>query len=332
MFEGFAAKLILVPVLAIAGIIVSLLFSGIDRRLTAKMQARIGPPITQPFTDFRKLLMKENIVPDTAVKWVFNLMPVIALASSLVLLLYIPVFGFPPLFGGYGDLILIMYLLLIPAVALALGGFASGSPYATIGAQRETVLMMSYEFALAVVAVSIAWIFSVAAPAANGFSLAVITSMPVWGFVGVLGSIGLILLLVALIMVMPAEVGRIPADTAEAKTEIADGILVEYSGVNLGLFLLSQSVRTLAFASLVVALFFPWNLTEFIALTGETAIAGNALFFLAKAFIVTFVGAIFISAAVARFKIDQAVRAYWGPVVLIALLGLALISLEMVIA
>jgi len=329
MLAEIGQNIVLAPAIIIAGIFFAMLFNGIDRRVVARMQARIGPPIRQPFIDFRKLLLKENIVPDTAIGWLFQLMPIIALASSLLLLFYIPVFGLPPLLEGYGDLILVMYVFLIPSLALVLGGFASGSPFASIGAQREAVLMMSYEFALAVVAVSIAWLLS---PAMNGFSLAVISSVPVWGLVGAIGSVGLFLLLLALLMVMPAELGRIPADVPEAKTEIADGILTEYSGTNLALFYLAQFVRTFAFASLVVALFLPWNLSNFVPLSGTAMLAGNALFFLVKAFLVTFFGAIFVSVAVARFRIDQVARAYWGPVVMIAMLGLALVAFEMVVA
>jgi len=326
----FGFQLLMALVVAVLGLFFALLFSGIDRRLAARMQARIGPPVRQPFTDFRKLLLKENIVPDTAIKWIFNSMPFVALTASLLLLLYIPVFGLPPLMAGFGDLILVMYLLLIPSLALIIGGFSSGSPFASIGAQRETVLIMSYEFALAVVTVSIAWIFATAMPGVNGFSLIAIGTVTPWALVGVLGTVGLLLLFVAIMMVMPAELGRIPADLPEAKTEIADGILTEYSGVNLALFYLAQYVRTFVFASLVVALFFPWNLSALIPLSGELALIGNALFFLLKTFIITFIGAIFISVAVARFRIDQAARAYWGPVLLIALLGLALIAFEMV--
>lgn len=331
MLAEIVSKIVLVPLWALMGIFFALVFNGIDRRLSAKMQARIGPPVRQPFIDLKKLLLKENIVPDSAIKWFFNAMPVLALLGSLLLLLYVPLFGFSPLLEGAGDLILVMYILLIPSLALMLGGFASSSPYASIGAQREAVLVISYEFALAVVAVSIAWIYSIALPGINGFSLAVISTNPVWSFLDLIGCIGLILLLVALLMVMPAELGRIPADIAEAKTEIADGILTEYSGVNLALFYLAQFVRTFAFSALVVSLFFPWNLSAFISLSGLVKIVGNAMFFLLKTFLVMFLGAIFISVAVARFKIDQAARAYWGPVVLVSLLGLSLIAFELVI-
>jgi len=79
-------------------------------------------------------------------------------------------------------------------------------------------------------------------------------------------------------------------------------------------------------------LFLPWNLSNFVPLSGTAMLAGNALFFLVKAFLVTFFGAIFVSVAVARFRIDQVARAYWGPVVMIAMLGLALVAFEMVVA
>ncbi len=325
------SPLLLAPVSVLGGLFFALLFSGLDRRIAAKMQARIGPPVRQPFIDLKKLLLKENVVPSSAVKWVFSLMPVVALSSSLLLLLYIPLFGFGPALGEFGDSVLVLYLLLVPSLALVLGGFASGSPYAGIGAQREAVLMMGYEFALAIVIVSIAWLFSLSMPGANGFSFAVISSAPVWGLAGPVGSIGLLLLFVSLLAVMPAELGRIPADAPEAKTEIADGILTEYSGKNLAMFYLAQFTRSFAFASIIVAIFLPWSLSEFVSLGGIALPLGNALFFALKAFIITFAGAIFVSAAVARFKIDQAARAYLGPVALIALLGLLLLVLERVV-
>ncbi|MEM0360008.1 MAG: complex I subunit 1 family protein [Candidatus Diapherotrites archaeon] len=319
------AQFLLIPVLAITGIFLGLLFRGIDRKLGAKMQARVGPPIIQPFLDLKKLLIKENIVPKHAISWIFNSMPVIALVSALLLLLYIPLFGFAPLLKGYGDLILVMYLLMVPALALAIGGFSSGSTYASVGAQRELVLMMSYEFALAIVIVTIAFISSIANPLSNAFSLETVSETPIWELVGPVGSIGVFLLLLALMLVMPVELGRIPGDIAEAKTEIADGVLVEYSGRNLALFNLAQDVRTIAFAALVVALFFPYNFSPSIAILGfPIEVIANAAFFLVKLFIVVFAGSIFVHVAVARFKVDQAAKAYWGPVLTVALAGMAI--------
>ncbi|MDD1706554.1 MAG: NADH-quinone oxidoreductase subunit H, partial [Methanoregulaceae archaeon] len=128
-----------VVLVAVFGIVIGLFLMGFDRIVAARMQARIGPPLTQPFTDIRKLFAKENVVPENAIPWLFNLAPVLALAAAITILLYLPIGGFPPVLSEGGDLILVMYLLTIPALALVAGGFASGSPYATVGAQREMV-------------------------------------------------------------------------------------------------------------------------------------------------------------------------------------------------
>ena len=130
-------------VIAFLGIVIGLVYKGIDRKLAARMQARVGPPIRQPFLDFFKLMIKENIVPENAVPWIFNGAPIMALVSSITILLYLPVGNIPPILSGYGDIVLIIYLLTLPAIGMVVGGFASGSPYANIGAQREMVMMMS---------------------------------------------------------------------------------------------------------------------------------------------------------------------------------------------
>jgi len=107
--------------LALFALVGGLFLSGVDRKLAAHMQARIGPPIRQPFIDAVKLLQKESIVPANAIPWLFNAAPVIALASSVLVLFYIPVGSLTPVLGAYGDLVLVMYLLTIPALALVAG-------------------------------------------------------------------------------------------------------------------------------------------------------------------------------------------------------------------
>jgi len=213
-------KIVIGTLLASAfGIILGLVFKGIDRKIAAHMQARIGPPIRQPFRDVAKLFIKENIVPENAIPWLFNLAPIIGLIATISILLYLPIGGLNPLFGDKGDLILILYLLIIPSLAMVVGGFASGSPYATVGAQREMIVMMSYEFPLAITIIAIAWRLS-SLVNGNVFSLATIVANPLWNNVGLLGFIGLILLLVVLVLVTPGELSKIPFDVPEAETEI----------------------------------------------------------------------------------------------------------------
>ncbi len=312
--------------------IFSMLYRGIDRKLVARMQGRVGPPVIQPFRDVQKLLMKENIVPDGAVSWLFTAAPFVCLIASALLLLYIPLFGQKALLGGFGGAILVIYLLILPSLAYVLGGFASSSPYATVGAQREMVLMMSYELPLAVAVVTLAWRIGQAAMG-NPFMFSTIAQYPIWNSVGPLGVIGSLVLLFTLLVVTPGEAAKVPFDIAEAETEIAGGLLVEYSGRNLCLFYVADIVKAFAMGSLVVALFFPYNLSPVIGI-GTPIVAGivDGLFFLIKVFAVMFISISVIRTGMARFKISQASWVYIIAMTLISLVGLILISLDLMVS
>ena len=92
-----------------------LLLAGIDRKVLARMQKRVGPPIVQPVYDFFKLLGKETIIPQAANKAVFLAAPAVGFISLVVMMLFIPVFGFSA-FPAKADLIVVLYLLTIPGL------------------------------------------------------------------------------------------------------------------------------------------------------------------------------------------------------------------------
>ena len=234
--------------------------------------------------------------------------------------------------GGYGDLILVLYLLAVPSLAMMLGGFAASSPYATVGAQREMVMLMSYEFPLAITFVSIAWRLSSILPAGSHvFSLGVLADNPLWGLVGPLGVIGLLLLFISLMVVTPAELSKIPFDIPEAETEIAGGILAEYSGRNLALFYLADALKLVVMGSLIVGLFIPYGLADIFGLTGFAAGLVDVAFYLVKLFAVVFVAVIVVRVAFARLKINQVTRLFWLPVTALSFLGLILLALDQIV-
>jgi NADH-quinone oxidoreductase subunit H len=320
----------------------SMLYRGIDRKLVAHMQGRVGPPIVQPFRDVQKLLMKESIIPDGAVAWLFSSAPFVCLITSALLLLYIPMFGQEALLGGFGgapgfgDALLVVYLLILPSLAYAVGGFASSSPYATVGAQREMVLLMSLEFPLAVTVVSLGWRIGQVSNALlaplNPFMFSTIAEYPIWSLVGPLGVIGSLILLFALLVAMSGKGAKVPFDMAEAETEIAGGILVEYSGRNLCLFYLADIIKAFAVSALVVALFIPYNLSPLVGI-GASVPAGivDGLFFLVKVFVVMFVSISVIRTAMARFKISQASWVYIIALTTISLIGLILLVVDLMV-
>ncbi|MDO9538475.1 MAG: NADH-quinone oxidoreductase subunit H [Methanocalculus sp.] len=317
-------------VLSVLGIAFGLLLLGIDRRVSARMQARIGPPLSQPYIDLKKLLSKENIIPENAVASIFNAAPIIALASSLIVLLYLPIGSMMPVLGGYGDLILVMYLLAVPALAMVAGGFASGSPYATIGAQREMVSMIAYELPLASIVIAVAWLLY-SSGITDPFALSSVVANPVWTLVGPLGMVGLFVLLLTFAWVSPAELSKIPFDTPEAETELAGGILVEYSGKNLGLFTVAQGVKTLVMGGLAVAIFFPWNISPLLGLTSYAAMAVDAVFFFLKVIVLMILSVTIIRTGLARFRITHVVTLFWVYLGLAGLFGLSLVILDSVL-
>jgi len=315
---------------AVCAIIFGMFLAGLDRIAVARLQARVGPRITQPCTDVIKLFGKQNIVPKNAVPLLFNLMPILALASSIAILLYLPFGSIAPVLGAAGDMILVLYLMLVPSLCLVIGGFASGSPYSTVGAQREMVSMIAYELPLAAVAVMIAWRLMVSG-VSEPFSMVSMMQTNIWDVCGPLGIIGIVLLLILFVWITPGELSKVPFDSPEAETELTGGILAEYSGRNLGMFSIAQAVKTVAILSFGVALLLPWNLSPLFGVSGALAIIIDIVFFLVKVTVVMLLSVTLIRAIMARFRITQVVKSYWFIMGGIALVALILFLLDAVV-
>ena len=289
-----------------------LLLTGIDRKLVARMQKRVGPPLLQPFYDFFKLCGKETIVPAAASRTTFLVAPLVGFAALVVVQLLIPIRGFSA-FTGMADIIVILYLLLIPALAAILGASASGSPYAGVGLSREMVTVIACELPLVLVLLAVAKAVGSALGTGLCFSVSEIARYQVEN-----GSLitrpSMIPAALAFALIIPGETGSHPFDTAEAETEICEGMHAEYSGAPLAIFKLTHAVKLLTVTSLFVALFLGG------IGTGIAAVDGVIVF--ALCVIVTALFVSFVHAVTARLKIEQVFKYYWTVVS-----GLALVSL-----
>ena len=188
------------------------LLSGIDRKLTARLQGRIGPPILQPFYDVGKLLLKENLV----VRRSQNLF--------IEFFLVMTIFTGALMFSG-GDFLLVIFALTLAGVFFVLGGFKSSSPYSFVGAHREALQMMSYEPAVMLVAVGMYMV-------TGSFQIRDIVAYP---HALVLDLPGIFL---ALLFILPIKFRKSPFDLAtshHAHQEIVKGITTEFSGRTLAL-------------------------------------------------------------------------------------------------
>jgi len=332
--------IIMVVATLLGGFYIGLLGKGIDRKIAAKLQARIGPPIRQGFWDLKKLMLKQTIVPENCVTWIFKGAPLVALVSAAMLFVYVMVpyllylTGYnSSLFAHMGDLILIIYLLMIPAIALVAGGFSAGSPLSTIGSQREMVVLMATELPLAITVVAVATKLNTLVPSMPSFSVFTAASSPIWTGMGPAGILGGILLASAFLFIIPAETGKIPFDQAEAETEIAEGLLAEYSGKYLAFFQLSEAFKTLSIIALVVVLFFPQGVSFFFGgpvLVGglDITIPCEIAFFLLKISLVYSISISFIRISMARLKISQVSKFFIYSVSAVSITGFILILLD----
>ena len=291
-----------------------MLLCGIDRKLVAKMQGRVGPPIVQPFYDFFKLCGKETIVPAVANKTMFLAAPLVGLASLVVIQLFIPVFNFTA-FKTMADMIVVLYLLLIPALSVIMGGAASGSPFAGVGLSREMVTIIAVELPLVLVLLAIAKTVGNALGTGLCFSLSTIAQYQVETG-SLICKASMIPAAVAFLMVIPGETGNHPFDAAEAETEICEGPLVEYSGAPLGIYKLSHAVKMLTLTSLFVALF--------LGGLGTGIIIYDVVIMFVLCVVITAVSISFVHAVTARLRIEQIFKYYWTVVSGLALLSLVL--------
>lgn len=298
-------------------LLVALYLKGLDRRLAARLQSRVGPPLNQPFLDIAKLLTKEQLIPATACRPVFLLAPVIGMAGMAACAAFIPV---PGVFGGLaglGDLLVLFYLLPIPAIAIMLGGSSSSSPFGAMGFSREMLVMLSYELPLLMVLLACAMMTGKLSGAGTAdFSLVSIVQYQLEHGSYCFNPV-MVPAMAAYLMFLPGTMGVAPFDIAESETEILEGPMLEYGGPLLALFQIGQAFKTFVILGLGVVLFFPGTLCDFWPV--------NLLWFLVKCTLLMFFSMTLVRSATGRFRIDQAVRFYFRIPAALALVSLVLV-------
>ncbi|MDJ0522685.1 MAG: NADH-quinone oxidoreductase subunit H [Planctomycetota bacterium] len=299
-------------------VLLGLVLVWVDRKVTALVQWRAGPPPGQPFWDVLKLMGKEVIVPAQAWAGGFLGLPFVGLAAAGIAatFVWVAAIGIAPSFGG--DLIVVVYLLVIPTLAVIMGGAASGNPLGAVGSSRDMKLMLAYELPFV-----IALLVAVFQKQEIDGELVRAGTMSLSGIVEFQNDAGSILLrpsgaiafLVALLCAH-AKLGFVPFDLAEAECEIGEGALLEYSGAVLGLFKITQAVLLATLPVLLVTVF--WG--------GLTLTTLGVLAFLGKVVLIL-VLFVLIKNTNPRVRIDQAMRFFWGPLTVLALAALLLAHL-----
>jgi formate hydrogenlyase subunit 4 len=211
------------------------LIAGIDRKVTARMQGRVGPPVLQPFYDVGKLFEKEN--------------PVVTVTQNFYVLSYVVfmvVAG--ALFFSGGDMLLVIFAFTLSHIFLVLGAYASYSPYSHVGAERELLQIIAYEPMIILTAVGMYMV-------TKSFFVSTIVSSPVPIILYLPG------IFIGYLIVLTIKLRKSPfyiSTSHHAHQEIVKGVTTDFAGPNLGKIEIAHWYEYV-FLLGVIWLFFAWN-------------------------------------------------------------------------
>ena len=296
-----------IVVLIMFAMVLDIFLVWVERKVVARFQDRLGPNrigpfgLIQPFADIIKLVIKEDITPAGADKLVYNMAPVLAMASVILLWAILPLAS--KIYGV--DLnVAVLYLVAAGALgtlAIIMAGWASNNKYALLGAFRMVANMISYEVPM-VVTLLIPTIL------ADTMSIKGITEAqrPIW-FV-ILSPLGMLIFLISAI----AELGRAPFDLNEAESEIVAGFHIEYTGMKFGLFYAGELLHAFTFGGFIAILYFGgygvFGLEKYVPILQAPLVA--AAIFLAKAMIGYWV-IMWVKYSMPRIRIDHMLAFNW---------------------
>ena len=320
MWETFVVPLAKIAVLLNAVLVAVTFLVLMERKVIAWAQSRLGPMrvgphgILQAIVDPIKLILKEDITPVKADKYVFTLAPIMSLVPALVVFSVIP-FGPDPLYGFVADinvgLLFIIAVTSIGVYGIILGGWASNSKYPLLASLRASAQLISYEIAVTMTLVSV--ILTTGTLSLVGIVEAQRESGLWFAFIQ---PVALMLVFIGGL----AETNRAPFDLPEAETELTGGFHTEYSGMRFSLFFLAEYANIIVISAIVVIMFFGGWLRPF---PGVEALAFLDLvpawiWFTGKIFLFLYVF-IWIRATLPRYRYDQLMGLGWKVLIPVAI-------------
>ncbi|RDH86817.1 MAG: formate hydrogenlyase subunit 4 [endosymbiont of Escarpia spicata] len=289
-------ELVLMPLVAF---VVGLFMVLMLRRIGAKLQRRVGPPMMQPLYDIVKLYGKKTQISHG---WMHDIGIIMAVGGYVAAETLLPVPGMDGI-ADKGGLVTLVYVMMIPSLGLALGVGQCANPNGSIGIARALTAMLAYDVPFVIVVFGVAWYFGTT-------NLVDIIAIQQAGGVSGWGAIAMPLLAIAGLFALQGMLGKQPFEIYIAPAEIATGPMVEMSGKYLGGLFVMQCFQLYTAGVLYVSLFLGG---------GE-----NWLFFLIKVFAVVAIP-MTVAFLFPRYKTEQMIRLMWKWPVMIGLLGLAFV-------
>ena len=326
MIETLVIPLIKI-VIVLNAVLVSVTYMVLlERKVIAWVQVRLGPMrvgpygVLQPVADAIKLMIKEDITPTRADRWVFTAAPIIVMVPALIVFAVIPFGSEVELFGRTIPLYItdinvgLLYIVSVASIGvygIILGGWSSNSKYPLLASLRASAQLISYEVAVTMTLVSLVLM---------GGTLSMVGFVHAQHEAGVWFLFAQPVAFVVFFIGGLAETNRAPFDMPEAEQELTGGFHTEYSGMRFALFFLAEYANMIVVSAVGVTLFLGGWLRPF-ANVGALAfldLVPSWIWFLGKTFVFLYVF-LWIRATLPRYRYDQLMRLGWKVLIPIAI-------------
>lgn len=310
----------------------------LERKVIAWAQSRLGPMrvgphgVLQPIADALKLMVKEDITPARADRWVFTLAPILSMVPALIVYAVIPFGDSVRMFGHDVSLFItdinvgLLYIVSVTSVGvygIILAGYSSNSKWPLLASLRASAQLISYEIAVTLTLVSVvlmsgtlSMVGIVRAQQAGHVWLAFI--QPVAFVIFFIGGL--------------AETNRAPFDLPEAEQELTGGFHTEYSGMRFALFFLAEYANMIVVSSVATTLFLGGWLRPFpnVQVLAFLGVVPGWCWFLLKSFVFLYVF-IWVRATLPRYRYDQLMRLGWKVLIPLAIANLVVTAIVKVL-
>lgn len=304
-------KILLVLLQLCSFILLAPLVQGVIKKVKARLQNRIGADLFQPYRDILKYLKKDSVISKEA-SWLTVTTPYLCLGLILLISILIPSFYVPAPLGFSGDIILVIYLLALCRFFMALTALDAGSSFGGFGGSRESVMGALTEPALLLSIIAVL-LTTTETNIGN-----VIQNVLQHDFF--ISNFSWWLALIAFVIVLIIETGRLPYDNPDTHLELTmmhESMMLEYSGRYLGLIVLFVQIKQLLLITVLINLFFPYGIAVNV---GYLEVAGALVLYVSKVFIVG-LGLAVIETVYAK------IRLFLVPNLILASISLAVLAL-----